>query len=134
MAGYQTYIVDLSVLFFARQVLLCLTCLLSLARPEHIGASSFPFIPAPLKIFAFQQLLTFLKSGIRVPVCGGVGSHFFDEEKTFLWQRKSLSDLLLLHVCWVRGLVSSSLFWGQKIPSPNQSLAQEVLVHYGTNF
>ena len=132
MAAYQTYIVDLSALFFARQVLLCLTCLLSLARPEHIGASSFPFILAPLKIFAFQQLFTFLE--IRMPVCGGVGSHVFNEEKTFLWPRKSLTDLLFLHVDWVRGLVRPTLFCGKKIPTPNQSLAQEVLVHSRTNF
>ena len=80
---------------FARQVLLCLTCLLSLARPEHIGASSFPFILAPLKISQFQQLLTFLE--MRMPGCGG---GFLSSMKKILscGPRKSLP---LLYVYWV---------------------------------
>ena len=41
----------------------------SLARLEHIGASSFPFIPAPLKVFAFQKLLASLQ--MRMPVMDG---------------------------------------------------------------
>ena len=90
---YQKYIEDLPIVLFSPpQTLLCLTCLLSLSLPvarlEHIGASSSPFIRAPLKVFVFQKLLSSLlkynlvehhTQSIRISIDFGISLYVFEE-------------------------------------------------------